>query len=148
MRLLSLVVIPALVLALAGCADSAGPLVLPASEKSCADSTAMTDAVFALTIKNAGPHPIAITSLAFDASSHVRVKGSWVGDDTATRQAIPGATVPGNMQSTITVRLALTSSSTKGVASDLTVKYTDADRQRYVATSAAVIGFGPGGTCG
>ncbi len=158
-----------LVLALSGCADSAGPLVLQAGDKSCADSTKNTDLVFGLYIKDAGPHPIEITSLTFGTSTHVRVTGAWVvpnyaegpnsvGVGTSTyplttpswakREAIPGAVVPGNTESSIAVHLALSSGATAGYATDTTVKYTDADRQQYVATSDTVIGFGPNAKCG
>jgi hypothetical protein len=164
-RLLPLLVLPLVVLGLSGCVDSAGPLVLQASDKLCADSASTTDAVFELYVKDAGPHPIAITSATFGASTKVSVTGVWlVGNDAtsgvsiatfpltsaewAKRQSIPGATLAGNTESNLAVHLTLASGATAGQAADLTIKYTDADRQHYVASSAAVIGFGPGGACG
>jgi hypothetical protein len=166
-RLLPLVLVPVLAIALAGCTDSAGPVVFKTAT-TCADSATLTDAVIGLPIQNAGPHPVSITSATFGSVSGVTVSDAWivpnytVGPNSipvgisgyplaspawAKRQQITGATVPSNTFSNVAVRVKLASGATSGHASDLTIKYTDADHQSYVATSTAVVGFGPGGKC-
>jgi hypothetical protein len=169
-RLLPLAVIPVLVLSLSGCTNTAGPLVTATNTVTwCADSGSDSDMVFGIYIKDAGPHPITITSLSFGTVSHVSVKGAWVVpnyQDGATtesvgaepypltsaawkkRQDVVGASVPGNTESNIAVRLTLKQGATSGFAKGATVKYTDADHQDYVVTDTTVIGFDANGHCG